>query len=112
MQRSNIANAQNAQLITRALLRRRAVPLAMAAAFAAIVGLSLSGTVSASKDDEARECTLATLKGRYLFADAGVLLPPAFGVTQPTQAADAGFHLFNGDGTGTDTVTFRVGGVK
>jgi hypothetical protein len=39
-----------------------------------------------------------------------VLLPPAFGVATPTQAADAGFHILNGDGTGTDTVTFRVGG--
>ena len=28
----------------------------------------------------------------------------------PTEAADAGFHIFNGDGTGTDTVTFRIGG--
>ena len=39
-----------------------------------------------------------------------MLLPPAFGVAAPTQAADAGVHIFNGDGTGTDTVTFRVGG--
>jgi len=46
-----------------------------------------------------------------LFAESGVLLPPAFGVTTPTLAADAGFHIFNGDGTGTDTVTFRIGGV-
>lgn len=58
-----------------------------------------------------RTCSLATLKGRYLFADAGTLLPPAAGVTAPTLAADAGFEVFNGDGTGTDTVTFRVNGV-
>jgi hypothetical protein len=38
-----------------------------------------------------------------------VLLPPAFGVAVPTQGADAGIHIFNGDGTGTDTVTFRIG---
>jgi hypothetical protein len=38
-----------------------------------------------------------------------VLLPPAFGVTVPTQAADAGIHIFNGDGTGQDTVTLRIG---
>jgi hypothetical protein len=50
------------------------------------------------------------LKGRYLFANSGVLLPPAFGVTQPTPAADAGFHIFNGDSTGTDIVTFSIGG--
>lgn len=54
-------------------------------------------------------CTLATLKGRYLFATSGPLLPPAFGVTEPTPGASAGFHIFNGDGTGTDTVTVRVG---
>ena len=55
------------------------------------------------------ECTLATLKGRYLFAHSGTFLPPAFGVTEPTPGADAGFHIFNGDGTGTDIVTVRVG---
>jgi streptogramin lyase len=56
-------------------------------------------------------CTVATLKGRYLFADAGMLLPPAAGVTVATPGADAGFNVFNGDGTGTDTVTVRLNGV-
>lgn len=56
-------------------------------------------------------CSVATLKGRYIFADAGTLLPPAFGVQAPTPAADAGFEIFNGDGTGTDIVTLRVNGV-
>ena len=56
-------------------------------------------------------CTLKTLKGRYLVADKGTILPPAFGVTAPTPGANAGFHLFNGDGTGTDIVTVRVNGV-
>jgi hypothetical protein len=55
-------------------------------------------------------CTLKTLKGRYLFAMAGPLLPPAFGITEPTPSDTAGFHIFNGDGTGTDIVTFRLGG--
>jgi hypothetical protein len=55
-------------------------------------------------------CTLKTLKGRYLFAMAGPLLPPAFGITEPTPSDAAGFHIFNGDGTGTDIVTFRLGG--
>ena len=54
-------------------------------------------------------CTLATLKGRYLFAHSGTILPPAFGVTEPTPGADAGIHTFNGDGTGTNIVTLRVG---
>ena len=105
------ARAQHSHTTTRALLTRRVAPVALAAALATVVGLSLSGTVAASNDDGLRACTLATLKGRYLFADAGTLYPPAFGVAQPTPAANAGFHLFNGDGTGTDTVTFRVGGV-
>jgi hypothetical protein len=54
-------------------------------------------------------CTLKTLEGRYLFAWSGALLPPAFGVTEPTAGGAAGYHTFNGDGTGTDTVTVRVG---
>jgi hypothetical protein len=49
-------------------------------------------------------CTLETLNGRYLFGSIATLFPPAFGVTQPSQLAVAGYHLFNGDGTGTDTV--------
>ena len=54
-------------------------------------------------------CTLHTLKGRYLFALTGTLFPPAFGVTEPIASNATGFHVFNGDGTGTDTVTVRVG---
>jgi hypothetical protein len=110
MQLHDSANVQNSNLAVRASFSRRAVLVALAAALTATVILSLSGTVAASNDDGPRGCTLATLKGRYLFADAGTLYPPAFGVARPTPAADAGFHLFNGDGTGTDTVTFRVGG--
>ena len=56
------------------------------------------------------QCTLATLKGRYLFATSGPILPPASGVTESTPGASAGFHIFNGDGTGTDVVTVRVNG--
>ena len=55
-------------------------------------------------------CTLKTLKGRYLFSQAANLLPPAFGITAPTPGNAAGFHIFNGDGTGTDIVTLRIGG--
>ena len=73
------------------------------------VGLLTVEPGYAGEKEHAPTCTLATLKGRYLFADSGTLLPPAFGVTQPTPAANAGFHLFNGDGTGTDTVTVRIG---
>jgi len=90
---------------------RRTLLVASAAALLIIAGLSVSRTVAASNDEGPhRGCSLATLKGRYLFASSGVLSPPAFGVTQSTPAADAGFHLFNGDGTGTDIVTFNIGG--
>jgi hypothetical protein len=54
----------------------------------------------ADENDRATTCTLATLKGRYLFALHGTLLPPAFGVTEPTESDAAGFHIFNGNGTG------------
>jgi hypothetical protein len=65
----------------------------------------------AADNGNAPICTLKTLKGRYLFAHSGTIVPPAFGVTAPTPGADAGFHIFNGDGTGTDIVTFRINGV-
>lgn len=56
-------------------------------------------------------CSLATLKGQYMFGGPGRLFPPAFRVTAPSSAASAGFHIFNGDGTGTDFVTFSVNGI-
>ena len=64
---------------------------------------------SVDAGDKATSCILATLKGRYLFATYGTILPPAFGVKEPTPGASVGFHIFNGDGTGTDIVTVRVG---
>jgi len=67
------------------------------------------GYAEEEEKDHAPTCTLETLKGRYLFASSGTILPPAFGVTEPTPGADAGYHTFNGDGTGTDTVTVRIG---
>jgi hypothetical protein len=75
-----------------------------------IVCLLFAGS-SAWADDGQPLCTLKTLKGRYLFVDKVTNLPPAFGVTGPTPATNAGFHLFNGDGTGTDIVTFILNGV-
>jgi hypothetical protein len=118
MQLHSTANAKNTPLGARPPFLRRMIPVAIAAGLFAIAGLRLSGTPAVSaqqsssqKSDEHPGCTLATLQGRYLFADSGMLLPPAFGVTTPTLAADAGFQIFNGDGTGTSTVTFRIGGV-
>jgi hypothetical protein len=61
--------------------------------------------------DHEGKCTLATLKGRYLFAAPAMLFPPAFGVTEVSVSNAAGFHIFNGDGTGQDYVTFTLNGV-
>ena len=42
----------------------------------------------------------------------GTLFPPAFGVTEPSVSTAAGYSIYNGDGTGTDYVTFTVNGVN
>ncbi len=42
----------------------------------------------------------------------GMLFPPAFGVTAPSVSAAAGYSIYNGDGTGTDFVTFTVNGIN
>ncbi|HEV2986432.1 MAG TPA: hypothetical protein VGX46_18680 [Vicinamibacterales bacterium] len=110
MQLYGTATAQHIHPGTRLRLLGRTTRVALAAGFFAIAGLSVSGTLAASNDDGPRGCTLATLKGRYVFAFSTTLLPPAFGVTKPTPSNAAGFHIFNGDGTGTDTVTFTIGG--
>jgi hypothetical protein len=110
MQPHGTANAPNTYPRTGPRFLRRTIRVALAAGLLAIAGLSLSGTLAASNDDGPRECTLATLKGRYLFAFSATLLPPAFGVTQPTPSNAAGFNILNGDGTGTDTVTLTIGG--
>src|SRR5215472_16459285 len=70
----------------------------------------LVGEQGYAGENEAK-CTLTTLNGQYLFAGSGTLLPPAFGLTAPSVAASAGYHIFNGDGTGTDFVTFTVNGI-
>ena len=62
--------------------------------------LTIGQGYAKDKDPPKGTCSLATLKGRYLFAASGTILPPAFGVTEPTPGADAGYHVFNGDGTG------------
>jgi hypothetical protein len=61
------------------------------------------------QDEDAPTCSLKTAKGRHLFANFGWLFPPAFGVTEPTSAANAaGFYIFHGDGTATVIVTVRI----
>jgi len=79
-----------------------------------IAGLASLGPLAVGQgnaEEQEDKCTLATLDGQYLFAGPATLFPPAFGVTAPTLAASAGFHIFNGDGTGFDFVTFTVNGV-
>jgi hypothetical protein len=116
MQPHSTDTTQITPVRTKPLFQFRMRSLAIAAGLMAIVGLGLSHSLAAANGQSSqgsavpRECSLATLQGRYLFAESGVLLPAAFGVTTPTEAADAGVHLFNGDGTGTDTVTLRIGG--
>ena len=110
MQLHGSANAQNTDLCTGPRFVRRTIRVALAAGLFAIAGLSLSGTLAASNDDGPRGCTLATLKGRYLFAFSATLFPPAFGVTEPTPSNAAGLNILNGDGMGTDTVTLSIGG--
>jgi hypothetical protein len=75
------------------------------------VGLLTLERANAGDNDHPSKCTLATLNGQYMFGGPGTLFPPAFGVTAPSSAASAGFHIFNGDGTGTDFVTFSVNGI-
>jgi hypothetical protein len=76
------------------------------------VGLVTVAHGFAEENDGATKCTVKTLKGRYLFASGqGMAFPPAFGVTDVSVSIAAGFHIFNGDGTGQDYVTFTINGV-
>jgi hypothetical protein len=56
-------------------------------------------------------CTLATLKGRYLFVVNGTYFPPAAGVTVESLFSRVGSRIFNGDGTGTTISTESINGV-
>jgi hypothetical protein len=84
-----------------------------------VIGLGLLVSVGflsverahAGEDDHGTKCTLDTLKGQYLVAATGTLFPPAFGVTEQSTSAAAGYSIYYGDGTGTDWVTFTVNGV-
>jgi hypothetical protein len=75
--------------------------------------LSSTALLIAEPKSAAQEngCSLATLHGQYLVAANGTLFPPAFGVTQQSVTAAAGYSIYNGDGTGTDYVTLTVNGI-
>ena len=90
---------------------KRIGPWVMGIGVLAGVGLLTMERAYAGENDHPGKCTLATLNGQYMFGGPGTLFPPAFGVTARSTAASAGFHIFNGDGTGTDFVTFSVNGI-
>jgi len=75
------------------------------------VGLITVERAYAGENDHATKCTLETLNGQYLVAANGALFPPAFGVTEQSVSAAAGYSTYNGDGTGTDWVTFTIDGI-
>ena len=72
------------------------------------VGLLTVELGYAEEKEHEPTCTLKTLKGRYLFGGISTLLPPL--APQPSLLAVAGYHIFNGDGTGTDIVTAVLNG--
>lgn len=84
----------------------------------AVIGIGLVVTIGffsvqlgyAGQHESEPTCSLKTLKGRYLFALHGTLVPPVFGITKPTESDAVGMHIFNGDGTGKDILTFRLDG--
>jgi hypothetical protein len=86
--------------------------LAIGIGVLASAGLFTMARANAGEDEHPARCTLATLDGQYLFGAPTTLFPPAFGVTEQSIATSAGFHIFNGDGTGTDFVTFVVNGMN
>ena len=79
----------------------------------AIVLCGNAGVLAAPQDPveatRAPKCTVATLKGRYLFGGIATLVPPASGAQTPLLAV-AGYHVFNGDGTGKDFVAASING--
>lgn len=84
-----------------------------------LAAATLMSSGSAYADDRMRptKCTLDTLKGQYLVAANGMLIPPVplFMIPAGTPSlvtAAAGYSIYNGDGSGTDYVTFTVNGIN
>ena len=73
------------------------------------VGLSTVEQGYTEEKEHATTCSLATVKGRYLFATSGMIFPPA--VPQTVVFARAGYRIFNGDGTGKVIATSSENGV-
>src|SRR5215472_9372697 len=80
---------------------------------AGLTSLGALGIEQGYAGENDRGCNLATLNGQYLFNGTGTQFPPAFGLKSGTAiGTSAGFHIFNGDGTGMDFVTFALNGVN
>jgi hypothetical protein len=79
---------------------------------ATLAAMSPLMTAPAFSDEHKDKCSLDTLFGQYLVSANGRLFPPAFGVSKESVSAAAGYSIYNGDGTGTDYVTFTVNGVN
>ena len=67
------------------------------------VGIGAAESGYADEKEHSKTCSLATVKGRYLFATTGTLAAGVF--------ARAGYRIFYGDGTGTIIATTTVNGV-
>jgi hypothetical protein len=75
------------------------------------VGLSSVEKAYTEEKEHATKCSVATVKGRYLFVVNGTYFPPAAGVTVESLFTRAGYRIFNGDGTGSTIVTNSINGV-
>lgn len=81
------------------------------------VGLFAEEQAYADENGQGTKCTVETLNGQYPVAANGMLIPPVSLFNIPAGApssvtATAGYSIYNGDGTGTDYVTFTVNGVN
>ena len=77
------------------------------------VGLLTAEPGYTEKKEHEPTCTKKTLNGRYLFGGIATLLDPdnPDPLVKQQLLAVAGYHTFNGDGTGTDIVTVTINGV-
>jgi hypothetical protein len=94
-------------------MKRVGLWAAMGIGICITVGLLTVESGYAEETDHAATCTLETLKGRYLFGGITTLLDPddPNPLVKQQLLAVAGYHTFNGDGTGTDIVTVTLNGV-
>ena len=82
---------------------------AMGIGLISCVGVTTVEFAYADEKEHATTCSLATVKGRYLFATNGTNFLPA--ANQQQLFARAGYRIFNGDGTGTIITTTSENGV-